>query len=113
MNQVSWQQYAAQTSVPEGTTVDLRVSSGDKDPEPVDVSLYVDYSMADDSVFWLTVTVSDEAGTHNIITREQRIKEDGGETVVLTGTGSGSVTVIFNNDVVLRSNVNFNTGELE
>lgn len=112
-NQVSWQQYAAQTSVPEGTTVDLRVSSGDKDPEPVDVSLYVDYSMADDSVFWLTVTVSDEAGTHNIITREQRIKEDGGETVVLTGTGSGSVTVIFNNDVVLRSNVNFNTGELE
>ena len=64
-------------------------------------------------MFWLTVTVSDEQGTHNMITREQRIKEDGGETVVLTGTGSGSVTVIFNNEVVQRANVNFNTGEIE
>jgi len=112
-NQVIWQQYTAQDIIPEGTTVDLKVSSGDEDPEPVDISLYVDYSAADDSVFWLTVTVSDEAGTHNMITREQRIKEDGGETVVLTGTGSGSVTVIFNNDVVQRANVNFNTGEFE
>ena len=89
------------------------MSSGDEDPEPVDISLYIDYSAAEDSVFWLTVTVSDEQGTHNMITREQRIKEDGGETVVLTGTGSGSVTVIFNNEVVQRANVNFNTGEIE
>lgn len=112
-NQVIWQQYTAEDIVPEGTSVDLKVSSGDEDPEPVDISLYIDYSAAEDSVFWLTVTVSDEQGTHNMITREQRIKEDGGETVVLTGTGSGSVTVIFNNEVVQRANVNFNTGEIE
>ena len=112
-NQVIWQQYTAEDIVPEGTSVDLKVSSGDEDPEPVDISLYIDYSAAEDSVFWLTVTVSDEQGTHNMITREQRIKEDGGETVVLTGTGSGSVTVIFDNEVVQRANVNFNTGEIE
>lgn len=112
-NQVVWQQYTAESVIPEGTTVDLRVSSGDEDPEPEELSLYIDYSMAEDSVFWLTVTVSDETGTHNIITREQRLKENGGETVVLTGTGTGTVMVIFNNDVVLKSNVDFNTGVIE
>ena len=77
-----------------------------------DLTLYIDYAAAEDSVFWLTVTVSDEEGAHNIITREQRIKEDIGENVVLSGTGIGTVTVIFNNDVVLKHDVDFNTGEI-
>ncbi len=112
-NQVIWQQYAAEKVLEEGTTVDLRVSSGDQDPEPQNISLYIDYSAAEDSVFWLTVTVSDESGTHNILTREQRLKENGGETVTVTGSGKGTVMVIFNNDVVQKSSVDFNTGVIE
>ena len=47
-----------------------------------------------------------------MISREQRLKDDKSEIVSLTGTGQGTVTVIFDNDVVMKKNVNFNTGEL-
>lgn len=112
VNQVMWQQYPADTTVESQTAVNLKVSSGEQHFAAAGLSLYIDYSAADDSVFWLTVTVSDEDGAHNIITREQRLKEDGGETVTLTGRGLGTVTVIFNNDVVLKHDVDFNTGEI-
>lgn len=112
VNQVMWQQYPADTTLEAQTPVDLKVSSGEEQFAATGLSLYIDYSSAEDSVFWLTVTVSDEEGPHNVITREQRIKEDGGETVTLTGVGVGTVTVIFNNDVVLKHDVDFNTGEI-
>lgn len=112
-NQVFWQQYTAETVLAKDTTVDIKVSGVDPSSVPQEVSMYINYSYAEDSVFWLTVTVSDEMGTHNIITREQRIKEDEGETITLTGQGVGTVTVIFNNDAVEQRSVDFNTGVIE
>lgn len=111
VNEVLWQQYPAETTLEALSAVNIKVSSGNEYIAN-DLTLYIDYAAAEDSVFWLTVTVSDEEGAHNIITREQRIKEDIGENVVLSGTGIGTVTVIFNNDVVLKHDVDFNTGEI-
>ena len=111
-NQVLWQQYTADTTLAEGSTVDIKVSSGNEDVSQ-SIDLYVDYSSAGEAVFWLTVTISDESGTHNVITRSERLKENAGETVTLTGKGEGKVTVIFNDEVVIKKNVNFNTGEID
>lgn len=110
--QVMWQQVGAGESVDEGSTINLKISTGDQAPAPKSIALDIDYTQAKNLVFFLTVTVSDESGTTNIFTREQRLKEDGSEVVSLTGTGQGTVTVLFDNDVVMKKNVNFNTGEI-
>lgn len=109
-DQVMWQSQEAKKSVESGTAIDIKISSGTEEPAPVSSSIYVDYSAAENEVFWLTVTVSDESGTHNIITRAQRIKSDGGENVYLEGQGAGTVTVIFDNTVVGEYSVNFGGG---
>ncbi|MPN32174.1 hypothetical protein SDC9_179650 [bioreactor metagenome] len=108
-----WQQVGAGESVDEGSAINLKVSTGDQAPAPKSIALDIDYTQAKNLVFFLTVTVSDESGTTNIFTREQRLKEDGSEVVSLTGTGQGTVTVLFDNDVVMKKNVNFNTGEID
>ena len=115
---VTWQSVEANATVKNGTAIDIKVSSGDKDPATEGGStggtptIYVDYSQAANDVFWLTVTISDESGTHNQVTRAQRIKADGGERVALEGTGAGTVTVIFDNNVVAQYTVDFNTGSV-
>lgn len=109
-DRIIWQSKEAGGTAVTGTAISVKVSSGAEILAPTIPSIYVDYTNALNDVFWLTVTVSDESGTHNIITRAQRIKSDSGETVYLEGTGSGSVTVIFDNDVVAQYNVDFNTG---
>lgn len=111
-DEVMWQQYGADETVGTGTKVNLKVSTGTESAGPKSVALDVDFSDAKNLVFFLTVTVSDETGTFNVISREQRLKDDKSEIVSLTGTGQGTVTVIFDNDVVMKKNVNFNTGEL-
>ncbi|QHI73175.1 PASTA domain-containing protein [Aminipila terrae] len=110
--QIMWQQVGAGESVDKGSTVNLKVSTGTESSGPKSVALDIDYSQAKNLVFFLTVTVSDASGTTNIFTREQRLKEDGSEVVSLTGTGQGTVTVLFDNDVVMKKNVNFDTGEI-
>ncbi|MBN7772051.1 Stk1 family PASTA domain-containing Ser/Thr kinase [Clostridium aminobutyricum] len=111
-NQVMWQQYGADETVMKGTKVNLKVSTGTEPAGPKSIALDVDFSEAKNLVFFLTVTVSDETGTFNVISREQRLKDDLGEVVSFTGTGQGTVTVIFDNDVVMKKSVNFNTGEI-
>lgn len=110
---VMWQQVDAGEFTKEGSEINLKVSTGTKPSGPKTVALDIDYSKANNLVFFLTVTVSDESGTRNIYTREQRLKEDLSEVVTLTGTGNGTVTVLFDNDVVMKKNVNFNTGVIE
>jgi len=112
-DQIIWQSYEAEKAITSGAAVDIKISTGDEDPAPTVPSIYVDYEAAQNEVFWITVTISDESGTHNMITRAQRIKADGGETVYLEGVGEGSITVIFDNDVVAEYNVNFNTGAVD
>ncbi|MFV0516252.1 MAG: Stk1 family PASTA domain-containing Ser/Thr kinase [Aminipila sp.] len=109
---VMWQQIAAGETVNEGATINLKISTGSEPAGPKTVVLDIDYSQAKNLVFFLTVTVSDESGTRNIFTREQRLKEDLSEMVSLTGTGQGTVTVLFDNEVAMKKNINFNTGEI-
>jgi hypothetical protein len=60
----------------------------------------------------LTVVISDESGVKTIINREQRIKNDGSDILSLSGEGEGTIRVLFDNDVVMEKNVNFDTGEI-
>ncbi len=121
-NEVMWQEYDADKKLAKGTTVNIKVSridegdgedgEGSEATESKSVALHISYDLAENQVFYLTVTVSDDEGTHNIISNQQRTKDAGSETVTLTGSGSGTVTVIIDNNVVMKKNVDFNTGEL-
>lgn len=111
-NQVIWQEYEAETSVAKGTVVNLKIAGTGETAGSRSIPLTISYNLADNQVFYLTVTVSDESGTHNILTNQQRAKDDGYEIVTLTGTGKGSVTVVIDNNVVLKKTVDFNTGEM-
>lgn len=110
--QVMWQQVGAGESVEEGSTINVKLSTGTEPSGPKTIALDVDYSDAKNLVFFITVTISDESGTRNIYTRDQRLKEDGSEVLSLTGTGQGTVTVLFDNEVEMKKNVNFDTGEI-
>lgn len=112
-NQVMWQQFDIGTMVNKGSKVNFKVSTGTEPSGPRTVLLDLDFSEAKNQVFFLTVTVSDESGTFNVLSREQRFKEDGGEIVTLIGKGRGTVTVIFDDSVVLKKNIDFNTGAIQ
>ena len=123
INQVMWQQHRAGERLIQGATVDLRVSSGPAgtDPgagtgtpeEPRTVNLSITYAnFVENQVFFITVALTDEDGTRNIISNQQRIRDDLGETIPLTGRGVGSVTVIIDGNAVMTRGVNFNTGEI-
>lgn len=106
-----WQQYAADTELKEGDTVDFKVSRGSASSAS-QIPLVLDYSEAPNSVVWVTVTISDESGTHNAVTRVQRLRDDPADTIMLSGVGAGTVTVIFDDQIYMKKNVNFDTGEL-
>lgn len=110
---VIWQQEIDAADIIPGAKVNLKVSTGTDPAGSKAIALDIDYRSAANQVFYLTVTINDESGTHNIISREQRIKDNGSEILSLSGEGAGTVTVIFDNDIVMQKNVNFNTGEIE
>jgi len=113
INTVMWQQYEPGTMVDKDTGVNLKLSTGDQPPTSSrSIPLTIDYGKANNEVFYLTVVISDESGVKAIINREQRFKSDGSVILSLSGDGVGSVKVIFDNDVVLEKNVDFNTGEI-
>ena len=111
-NFVMWQQYAANSTVEKGAVVGLKVSTGSEPPEPQPASLHIDYSKANNEVFYLTVTISDEGGTRNVVSQEMRLRSNGSEDMTLTGTGKGTVTVTFDNDPIAKYSVDFNTGAI-
>lgn len=111
-NTVMWQQNEPGSMVDEGTAVNVKVSTGDQPAGSKAVPLEINYRDANNEVFYLTVVISDEAGVRTIINRDQRIKSDGSEILSLSGEGTGTVKVIFDNDVVMERNVDFNTGVL-
>ncbi|MBR5229184.1 MAG: Stk1 family PASTA domain-containing Ser/Thr kinase [Firmicutes bacterium] len=107
------QSVAAKEEVQSGTRVDLVLSTGvDTSATPQEIAMAIDYGAAKNEVFILTVTVTDNYGIHYIVNNQQRIKADASETVVLSGHGTGTVRVIFDNEIVMEKNANFTTGEL-
>ncbi|HZK61721.1 MAG TPA: Stk1 family PASTA domain-containing Ser/Thr kinase, partial [Anaerovoracaceae bacterium] len=71
---VIWQQDVKGADLKPGTTVNLKVSTGTEPAGSKAIALDIDYASAANQVFYLTVTINDESGTHSIISREQRIK---------------------------------------
>ena len=110
VNEVMWQEYDANEEVEKGTVVDIKISEGAETSKTVD--LYIDYSKAANDVFFMTVTISDEQGTRNIIANQQRNKSDGGENITLEGEGKGTVTVIFDGKQVMKKSVDFTKGTI-
>jgi len=107
------QSVAPQEEVQTGTRIDIVLSSGvDTSAEPKEIAMPIDYGAAKNEVFVLTVTVTDSSGIHYIVNNQQRIKADETETVILKGHGTGTVRVIFDNEIVSEKTANFTTGEL-
>jgi serine/threonine protein kinase len=111
-NTVMWQQYDAGTMVDKGSGVNLKISTGNQPAGSKAIALTVDFSKANNEVFYMTVIISDESGVRTLINKEQKIKSDGSQILSLTGDGVGTVQVSFDNDVVIEKDVNFNTGEI-
>ncbi len=110
-------EYEQGTEVEKGTKVSVVISAG---PEPeveqsVQIPLTIDFDDAENEVFNLTVTVTDdEGGPRYIVNNQQRQKSAGSEQVVLTGTGTDAVVrVLMDNQVVREIHANFETGELD
>ena len=97
--------------VEKGSSVGFTVSKGPRSSEG-SIKLHVDYADAQNDVFYMTVTVSDEDGTRNVISNQQCNKEEEGTTLTINGKGTGTVTVIFDNETVMRRNVDFSAGEM-
>jgi len=102
------QQYPAGSTLTQNSTIDITVSTGSSSS----VSLYIDYSDADQEVFYMTVTVSDDNGTRNVVSNAQRKKSDEGETLKVKGTGTGTITVIFDDSTVMKKSVDFDSGTI-
>lgn len=109
-NHVTWQQYQANEKISKGTVVKIKVSKGPEQPQ--EIELEIDFSEAENEMFFMTVTISDDMGTRNVIFKQQRNKSSMGETVVLTGKGKGTVRVIFDEEEVMRRSVDFNKGTI-
>lgn len=111
--EIFWQEQGADETVPAGTAINVKVSGKPSNSDDsYSIPLYVDFASAQNEVFNLTVVVSDESGTHNILSNAQRMKADGGGTVTLSGQGKGTVTVIFDTTEVARYTADFSTGQL-
>ena len=113
INTVMWQQYDPGAMVDKGSGVNLKISTGDQPPAGSrSIPLTVDFNKAQNEVFYLTVVISDESGVKTIINRELRIRSDGSEILSLSGDGVGTIKILFDNEVVMEKNVDFNTGEI-
>ncbi|MCR5134350.1 MAG: Stk1 family PASTA domain-containing Ser/Thr kinase [Clostridiales bacterium] len=106
--QIIDQQYAGGNKIDEGTSVSVVVSTGASST----INYYVDFSAAKEEVFYMTVTVTDDNGTRNVITNQQCAKVDEGISVEITGTGQGKIVVIFDNETVYEQSVDFAEGAM-
>lgn len=109
--EVMWQSVDPDKKLSKGSSVNLKVVGKDASVTNKTVPITINYDLAANQVFYLTVTVTDSSGTRTVISNQQRIKDSGSETVNIAGIGKGSVTVIMDGNVVMKKNVNFDAGE--
>lgn len=110
VNEVMKQQYEAGMEVKKGTSVKLTVSKGPAEPQ--DINLTIDFSKAKNEIFFMTVTLSDDLGTRNVVHDQQRSKSEGSETVLLQGEGTGTVLVTFDGEQIMQKRVDFTKGTI-
>ncbi|MBQ9931753.1 MAG: Stk1 family PASTA domain-containing Ser/Thr kinase [Firmicutes bacterium] len=115
-DRVTWQSIEPGATVQEGTAIDLMLSEGTSEgaggPNLSSFSLYVPFGMATNDVFYMSVVVSDENGVTTLLNNEQKQKSNGGETIVVTGTGQGTIRIYFDEAEVLTYNADFSAGVL-
>ncbi|MCF0150077.1 MAG: Stk1 family PASTA domain-containing Ser/Thr kinase [Firmicutes bacterium] len=121
--------------VKEGDPIDLVISNGMDKPSEVDpadptaptepdpdevmviktVSIPVDFSLAANDSFLLTVNVSDDVdGIRTPIVKQPTEKIEGTRIITIAGSGpNGRVVIRFDNDIVYDLSVNFDTGEYQ
>jgi len=104
LGQVTKQQYEAGAMLAKGTTINIKVAGGSGSSI---ISLDITYADAKNEIFQLTVIVADESGTRTVISKEERHKSNGGETIQVEGLGNGTITVIFDDKVVMTKSVVF------
>jgi len=104
LNQVTKQQYEAGAMLAKGSTIDVKVAGGSGTSI---ISLDISYADAKQEVFYLTVVVEDDSGTRTVISGEERHKSDGEGTIEVEGLGNGTITIIFDDKVVMTKSVVF------
>ena len=104
LGQVTKQQYEAGAMLAKGSTIDIKVAGGSGSSI---ISIDISYADAKQEVFYLTVVVKDDVGTRTVISGEERHKSDGGGTIEVEGVGNGTITVVFDDKVVMTKTVVF------
>lgn len=95
--QVMWQEYNGGTSLEKGTAIDIKISGG----QTSTITREIPFDWAENEVFYMTITISDDNGTRNIVTNKQCNKSDKFYTLTVEGKGKGTITVIFDKKVVI------------
>ncbi len=112
------------TVVTEPIEVDLVVSKGSGAADPTDpedipdtdsVEITLDFSLAENDEFLLTVNVADGVSDPRTpISKQPRTKDDDSEVITVTGAGrNGTVKVWYDNALVYDLTVDFVNGEIE
>jgi eukaryotic-like serine/threonine-protein kinase len=104
LGQVTKQQYEAGAMLAKGSTIDIKVVGGSGSSI---ISFPISFADAPKPTFFLTVKVKDQMGTRTIINHESRNQSAGSESVDIEGLGSGTITVLFNDTVVITQPVEF------
>jgi serine/threonine-protein kinase len=112
VGKIFWQEYSGGTEMDEGIEIDVKISSGpEASAEPGSVSINLDYNQAAEEVFTLTVSLVDASGSkHDVIHEALRYKSNGGETVKVTGQGSGTIYVYFSGVQIMMYVADFDSG---
>lgn len=102
----------------EGESVNLVVSRkgaapGTEPAEKKSVQILIDYSPAEEDIFYLTVHVHDSInGTSVAYSQVEKSKDMGAEFITVSGNGEdGTVVVMFNNVTVYQYSVDFENGQ--
>lgn len=94
---VMWQEYNGGTSLEKGTAIDIKISGG----QTSTITREIPFDWAENEVFYMTITISDDNGTRNVVSNMQCHKSDGYYTLTVEGKGKGTITVVFDKKVVI------------
>ena len=98
-------------SAEKGSVIKVTLSTGpDEIGGETAINIPIDFSSAQNEVFYLTVMISDSSGVSTPINYQQRIKSNGSENLSITGRGQGSIKIYFDNALVQEYVVDFDSG---
>lgn len=109
------------TKIDKNTKVQLVVSQG-MDPAKTEsgqsggdtktVPLKLDYSKSPNEVFRIKINMTQD-GTVTMVHDKVHYKSDDGETIDITGSGTATITVYYDDKLMYEGKLNFDTGEFQ